>query len=370
LHQLTIPAAAPAGDYLIIPRLELAVLELNPAGPIRWYANRPLELKPGEFVLWDIDDASRPLELHSAQPAAWRVTDTAGNVLKPKIVGNVAKFPLTGLSGALRIEFAGAPNARQGWFKIETWATPEWVTARGEAGDSRIDWDLTTFLLPEFIVPEPPQPYEQGKFGQAASIRADNKLRIPDHVVKDGKKERLFDEQQGTIEFWIYRKYDDRLNPLKPLPQLTNGLLNVSHQPTLPLKKWAHIAVVWHSYLDRGTIQYVYVNGCDAANYRSINWDGYSAPRPSAGPKNAKWLEEFVLQAREGSEFEIDELRVSKTARYADRNVKFGPQQTFNPIRFQPPEKAFEADEQTTLLLHFDGDLKSAAKVVVEGKFE
>jgi hypothetical protein len=221
-----------------------------------------------------------------------------------------------------------------------------------------------------FIAPRLPRQFVPGKFGQSAAISADNKLHIPDHVAKDGNKERLFDEPQGTIEFWIRRKYDDRLNPVKPLPLLTNGLFSVVHRPTLPLNEWAHIAVVWAPYQDRGTIQYVYVNGRDAANYRSINWDGYSAPRPSAGPKNAKWLEEFVLQAREGSEFEIDELRVSKIPRYADLTVKFGPQQTFNPIRFQPPEKAFVADEATTLLMHFDGDLKSIVPgEAVEGRF-
>lgn len=67
---------------------------------------------------------------------------------------------------------------------------------------------------------------------------------------------------------------------------------------------------------------------------------------------------EFVSRAIAGTAFSIDELRVSNVARYADLQVEYGPQQTFNPIRFDPPSKPFEADPQTLLLMHFDDDLK------------
>jgi hypothetical protein len=51
--------------------------------------------------------------------------------------------------------------------------------------------------------------------------------------------------------------------------------------------------------------------------------------------------------------------------------VSYGPQQTFNPVRFQPPKEPFTADDATTLLLHFDGDLQAAVPAgKVMGKIE
>ena len=133
-------------------------------------------------------------------------------------------------------------------------------------------------------------------------------------------------------------------------------------QANLPLGEWAHVALVWAPY--RGdperTISYVYVNGRDANFYRSFNWAGYSSPRASSGAKVAKGLEEFISKAIPGARFAIDELRISKVARYADLKIEFGPQQTFNPVRFQPPAEPFQADGDTVLLLHFDGDLNAS----------
>ena len=69
---------------------------------------------------------------------------------------------------------------------------------------------------------------------------------------------------------------------------------------------------------------------------------------------------EFVSRAVAGTAYSIDELRVSNVARYADLQVEYGPQQTFNPIRFDPPNEPFQADSNTLLLFHFDDDLKSS----------
>lgn len=361
LHELQIPADAPPGHYLLAPKLELAVLATNSTSPVLWNAGAPISLKPGARVLWDPVDGTK----FNAESFPMTAVPQADMRLAPR-------------DGEPYFEFAADSRARVGWLRLDRPLSECWIAATGEAPKSNpsrrdrslMDNEVLAKALPGGSPTGDASDFVAGRFGQAVPVRAARKLHTPDHVVKETEKDRLFDDQQGTIEFWVRRKYDDRLNPVKPLPLLTNGLVSVLHQPTLPLNEWAHIAVVWHPYDARGSIQHVYVNGRDAANYRSINWDGYSAPRPSAGPKNAKWLEEFVLQAREGSEFEIDELRVSNVPRYADLAVKFGPQQTFNPIRFQPPEKAFEPDEQTTLLLHFDGNLKSAAAAKVEGKFE
>ena len=102
------------------------------------------------------------------------------------------------------------------------------------------------------------------------------------------------------------------------------------------------------------------IDGRDVAFYRSANWDGYGSARASSGPKTGKRLMEFVCRAVTGTAFAIDELRISSVARYADLKVEYGPQQTFNPVRFNPPTAPFQADPQTLLLMHFDDDLKAA----------
>jgi hypothetical protein len=81
-------------------------------------------------------------------------------------------------------------------------------------------------------------------------------------------------------------------------------------------------------------------------------------------------LEEFI--GRGVAPFMLDELRVSTIARYADLQVEFGGQQTFNPFRFTPPAEAFRPDRDTGLLFHFEDDLKNAAGEglpVLEGRW-
>ena len=209
---------------------------------------------------------------------------------------------------------------------------------------------------------DPEQPFLPGRFGSAVQIVPKRALHIPDHAVVAGVETPLFDERQGTIEFWVRNQWDERLSAVRPSNLLTNGVLTVPTPNKLKLEAWTHVAFVWAPY--RGdpekTITYTYIDGRDAAFYRSANWDGYSSARPSSGPKTAKSLMEFVSRAAAGTAYSLDELRISKVARYADLNVEFGPQQTFNPIRFTPPTEPFQPDAQTLLLLHFDDDLKAS----------
>ena len=175
-----------------------------------------------------------------------------------------------------------------------------------------------------------------------------------------GVETPLFNEQQGTIEFWVRKQWDDRLSPTKLPSLLTNGVLTFPTPSKLKLYEWTHVALVWAPYRDDAnrTITYTYIDGRDVAFYRSANWDGYGSARAASGPKTGKRLMEFVSRAVAGTAFAIDELRISNVARYADLNVEFGPQQTFNPIRFDPPAAPFQPDPQTLLLMHFDNDLK------------
>ena len=260
----------------------------------------------------------------------------------------------------VRIEIANKP----GWFRIvDRPAETCWVTPVAVADSIRVS---PNFQLNESdasrIGHDPAQAFVPGRFGNALQIVPKRALHIPDQVIVAGVETPLFNERQGTIEFWVRKQWDERLTPIKLPSLMTNGVLNVPLPNKLKLDEWTHVALVWAPYRDdpNRTISYTYIDGRDSAFYRSANWDGYSSARPSSGQKTAKRLMEFVCRAVAGTAFSIDELRISNVARYADLKVEFGPQQTFNPVRFNPPSAAFQPDPQTLLLMHFDDDLKAS----------
>jgi hypothetical protein len=104
-------------------------------------------------------------------------------------------------------------------------------------------------------------------------------------------------------------------------------------------------------------VVHIYVNGLDQAYYRSTHWEGYGN-RPFSLPKDGKWLQELISRAPAGAAFVLDDLRISSVARYANREVAFGPQQTFNPFTFSPPDAPAKADKDTRLLFRFDNNLE------------
>ncbi len=341
LHRLTIPAMAPAGHYVFTPKLELAVLDWNTSTPPIWNAAQPLSLKLGEAV-WLAIAADEPLlKLESAEAAFLRLRDRNGQVRIGKVSGNSVTFELKeSRPDMVRIEMPSKP----GWFRVverpesSCWVTPAVADTSRAGPDFRIGYsdarrvghDLTQSFIP-------------GRFGSAVQIVPKQALHIPDQVVIDSIESPLFDERQGTIEFWVRKQWEERLTPIKLPNLLPNGVITVPLSNKLKLEKWTHVALVWAPY--RGdperTITYTYIDGRDSAFYRSANWDGYSSARPSSGPKTAKRLMEFVSRVIAGTAFSIDELRISNLARYADLQVEYGPQQTFNPVRFDPTTEPF-----------------------------
>jgi hypothetical protein len=353
LHRVTIPASEREGTYFFIPQLELAVLDWNSPSPPMWNAARPLAIQPGEAIFWKFEDNARVLQLESAQAALLRLRDRNGVEHSGKVSGNLATFSLEGnFSGLAQIEMPAKP----GWFRIADreeitcWVSPHEQSIPG----SRHDDDRR--YVPKL---DPEQPFVPGRFGSAVQLVPKRSLHIADHLREADVDRPLFDEQQGTIEFWVRQQWDERLTPAKLPNLLTNGVMTFPKPSKLKLNEWTHVALVWAPY--RGdsekTITYTYIDGRDSAFYRSANWDGYSSARPSSGPKSAKRLREFVSRAAAETAFSIDELRISRVARYADLSVEYGPQQTFNPVRFAPPTEPFQPDAHTLLLMHFDDDL-------------
>ncbi len=358
LHRVDILATASAGHYVITPTLELAVLDWNDSAMPIWNAARPLSIQPGESVVLPISEGEQSLILESAEAASLRLRDSRGREVTGKHSGNTVKFDWKVESDRqVRIEIANKP----GWFRIvnqpeeSCWVTPATVADAACVGPS-------FRIAPSDAGSVGHEPFQPGRFGSAVQIAPKQALHIPDHIIRDGIEMPLFNEQQGTIEFWVRKEWDERMTPIKLPNLLTNGIITFPTPSKLKLHEWTHVALVWAPYRGdpKRTMTYTYIDGSDSAFYRSANWDGYSSARASSKPKAAKSLMEFVSRAVTGTAFAIDELRISNVARYADLKVEYGPQQTFNPIRFEPPADPFQPDPQTLLLMHFDEDLKAA----------
>jgi hypothetical protein len=368
LHDVTLPAQAAPGYYALAPHLEMAVLDADGVSAVVCSAGRPISLEPGESCRMRRPARGDLLMLESAAVPLLRVTDDSGGELSP-----VKDFKGNGV--AIAFTLAETPEGttlvihnsgpRAAWFRIAHSAasetSPAWVTFQARLPTTLPNGRLAALTTAEEgIAIDNDTTFVPGRFGQGLLITDSRKLHLPDHVVIDGEKKELFNARQGAIEFWIKRLWDDRLQTVRPVTFLDNGVVKAWSPWQLPLREWAHVAVVWRPLVrdPETTIVHVYVDGLDRAFYRSTHWEGYSN-RPFGLAKEPKWLEEFLCTATPGAAFVIDELRVSSTPRYADLEVEFGGQQTFNPYRFTPPEHRPESDDVTTLLFRFDDDLHS-----------
>jgi len=223
-----------------------------------------------------------------------------------------------------------------------------------------------TILCNRFLLGVSCWAFLAGRFGSTVQVASKRALHISQRVVIGGVGTPLFNEQQGTIEFWVLKQRDQRLTPIK-LPSLCkNRVLTIALPNNLKLDDWPQIALIWgpHRGDAERTITDTYIDGRNSAFYRSENWDGCSIDCLSSGPKTAKRLMKFVSRAVAVTAFAVDEVRVSSIARYADWNVIFGPQQTFNPVRFNPSTESFQPDPQTLWLMHFDEDFKASVPAV------
>jgi hypothetical protein len=360
VHELTIPREAAAGSYVLTPKLELAVLETNASGGAACNAAAAIAIEPGERWNWKAPPGQTELRLQSAAAKEFRLLGPDGKERPAQVgPGSTVQFALHPADAGqiCRIEQRGAGSA---WFRLAD-LVPEhcWVAPIAADTQSAVGRDMTMAALPPPLTFRADDVYVAGRHGKGLLIVPGRSLSLPDHQLIDGKTVRFFDLKQGTIEFWIKRLWDERLTPAPKVTFLTNGLLDAWAPWRLPLAEWAHVAVVWRPLKEAPdqVVVHVYVNGLDHAYYRSTHWEGYGH-RPFSLPSAGKWLKEFVSQAPAGTAYALDELRISSAARYADREVAFGPQQTFNPFTFVPPDKPLEADKDTRLLYRFDDNLE------------
>lgn len=386
-HEVSLPANAPVGWYVLMPQLELGVLASSSPLPPLCHAARPIRLEPGEtcWLGWTSQMAldSNLWRAGSAEVQGLQLTAADGTNIplyseRARPGRLVTTRPGDKLPPLRRVDPISIRNTteRAAWFKVACDAHPDIANATAAlftSPEPLKKWAVHIKMptqeveaalqrIPLVISPDASAgPFIAGRHGKAALVVPGRKLILPDHVTAaDGTKRKLFGLEQGTLEFFVKKLWDDRVMPARQGVLLNNGLIHGFSPWPLPVGEWAHVAVVWRPFRrdPSQTCVHIYVNGLDRANYRSTWWPGYGN-RPYSLPRGKPWLEGFLAQTLDGGAFALDEVRLSSTARYADLEIEFGHRQTFNPVRFDPPEPPLAADEDTTLLYRLDGNLES-----------
>ncbi len=372
LHELKIAASQPEGFYVLSPSLELAVLSVgesaksNRHGRLMLNAAKPIAVSGGESFYYTVTTGAKLLTIESADASSLSVVATDSQTLQPTVSNGRLTVDTTTLKAGARIGIRRVESATSNrspvWFRFADLAREDcWVSVNNRDAIQPPSSATTIAALPndERLVRLPDKPFVSGRFGRGLLIRSGRTLHIPDHVMKGDELRQLFNSRQGTVEFFVKQLWDERLSGKQTAHFVSNGFVDAWNQRQLPVRKWTHVAFEWRPLKrDASRIAlHVYVDGLDRRNYRSTWWEGYSQ-KPLILPQNTKWRREFVTEAQPNAPYVIDEIRVSTIPRYADVNVQLGGQQVFNPSRFDSPEKPFELDTHTALLLHLDGNAK------------
>lgn len=359
------------GWLFVSPKLETGILELSGGGGVWCWAGEPVRFEPGRPWHWRrMADAvkltletTRPasLTLETARPASLQVAHD-GRRLTGRVEKNRLIVSLSDLPPDATIAISGDGSASQ-WFRvIDTAAELRWVTLKPPT--TQIPPTPTSLIeARRRKTPQVTDSFTAGRFGEALYVDDKRTFEVPDEAADaDGVMRRLSNQQQGSIEFWVRRLADERTTNVPRITLLDAGSLTVALPANVPLDEWCHVAVDWFPLPGDATKSLVctYVDGVDYGNYRSMYWEGYSV-RPTIFNADKPWTKQFVIKAIAGAPFMIDDLRISTRPRHVDTTLPFGRAQTFNPNRLTPPPQPAKFDNDTAILLKFDGDLSGTA---------
>lgn len=195
---------------------------------------------------------------------------------------------------------------------------------------------------------------------------------------QDGSWER-FSQTRGTLEFWFKPQWTSRLetkeraihffaegwwglvylldpsgtNKLRFNVPVARGLKGNQHVARVPVEfeqgRWHHLALCWETVPERGWIGEMYLDGAGYGDGKAVGLGRFAEGEHRKYFSTPWHAAELLQPIRFPGEFDavVDEIRVSDLPRY--------------PKPFEPLKRApFEPDAHTTILLHLDGDTKSA----------
>jgi hypothetical protein len=352
----TMPADARQEWCYISPKAETGIIDLACGGHMWYWAGEPVKLEANRTFTWFRDPKLKTVTIETATPGRIQLSADSskfhgylpGRVEKNRFIADLAKLP----DDVVRIEIQSTDRE------------PIWLRFADMPDDACWGNTYHPSHLSVYSGNPPPTPKKliearrkpklevdgvsaAGKFGKALYVAGGSEFEIPDEVAQpDGTKRRLSDARQGSLEFWIRRLTDERTQQVPRTTIFYAGPIQVAMPQHVPLDEWTHVAVDWFPTLDdpEQVIASVYVNGVDHGNYRSIYWSGYGDRVPTFAPTKTPWLGKWKITAPAGTEYLLDDVRLSSTPRYTDVKTPFGRAQTFNPKSFDVPTKPMEFD--------------------------
>lgn len=367
------------GNWIYVsPKLETGILdftgrcldfaEFHGGNEVWCWAGEPVQLKAKTWWAWHRTGTGKELVIESPRAATLAVAWAAGERELPTrvVAPNRLIVDLTGVPEDQHLGIMSRDD-QTNWLRIvdrpdeEKWISPTVPRA------------TTVPPTPKKLIESRRKPalavdgtFAPGRFGKGLYVAGGSEFEIPDEITKsDGTRERITDPQRGSIEFWVRRLNDERIQQVPRTTILNLGTIQVAMPQHVPLDEWSHVAVDWYPTLEEPDqiIASVYVNGVDHGNYRSIYWSGYGDRTPNFTPQTGKWLGKFKITAPPGTAYMLDDVRLSSAPRYVDATTPFGRAQTFNPKSFIKPTEPAKLDAMTLWLAPLDGKLEAATKL-------
>jgi hypothetical protein len=295
------------------------------------------------------------------------------------------KVPADAPSQLYRIRATLPPN-RSLWNYDEAltmpWQPDAYPLTMKWRGDSPIVPDPAPASRERWVFSDANEKFPVGKFGRGVRVSKDRGVKIPLGAAAEAPwSKQFFNGQRGTLEFWV-RFERPTLDggfggtlvslPSKGSPAIhlscaeswQCSLGNVEKNPVRPIYdlhpeiepgRWYHLAIIWdHSVGGQGRRQVlnrVFLDGIPAPTVQTSDKLDYM---PTAFDLN-EVLGPLMIGGMEGGSFAtIDELRVSSEPRY--------PRGWIKERAFVPPDKPFEFDDNTLLLVHFEDDQAQGAR--------
>jgi len=392
-YRLRIPASVAAGVYELDLGSEVTFTVLDSDIPrILQAAPDGIVILPGRRYYFHLPNDARMVEYFTSRPV--RVFNPAGSeVASEALKRGRFRFRTGGAGGTWSVISGTDKYLDKGSLGVETLVRIErvgyprgekeypLVVALGDPGrlfEVEVGRFKRAFTPGEAGTPDPKNPYtrpgDRPAFGRA--------LNLAGHFVEVGVPEDsrdAFPHARGTVEFWFRPLWSStdaefftrrgnyqRLQCLKAGPvsfacsvqpdhggrmhfllsRMTFGVGRAGYTRTdifLEAGRWYHVALTWNVDGENSECG-IFINGRKRAHthYRR-------GMPPDASPEN---LGDPAQRVRFGSgqyggiatsEF-YDELRVSRSVRYRED--------------FDVPLNPFEADADTSLLMHFDGSLE------------